>query len=203
MSSPDFTRMLYFEAETYEPLLHTPGTQVNMGFWSGRGNHGSLVVLMDAINDLPPSPAQPPQKAIWDEGATSSNQYPAYVTMLNEHWYERAMAKNGTVTVLGTSYEDPHPVTFVQADDIWGQYSRRYADMAIPILQATGKPVNVWCFVEGARANRIFYTYELPELRQLEQNGTIRVYFARTRTANWTNAGDWTEGTAHAPVPVS
>ena len=194
--------MLYHEAETYEPLLHTPGTQVNMGFWSGRGNHGSLVVLMDAINDLPPSPSQPPQRAIWDEGATSSNQYPSYVTMLNEHWYDRAMAKNGTVIVLGTSYTDPHPVTFVQADDIWGQYSQRYADMAVPILQATGKPVNVWCFVEGARAGRIFYTYELPELRTLEQEGAVTVHFARTRTANWTEPGDWIVGTANAPVPA-
>jgi hypothetical protein len=201
-ASPAFTAQLFSEAERYRPLIHTAGTQVHMGFWSGRGNHGSLVTLLDAINDLPGSASPYPQVAIWDEGATSSNQYPSYVAMLNENWYERAAAVNGTVTLLGRKYTDPHPVTFQQADDIWGQYSQRYADMAEPIAQSTGKPVKVWCFVEGARANRIFYTYELPELRALEQKGVVRVYFATKKTANWTTASDWIEGTANAPAPV-
>lgn len=198
-SDPAFTVQLLEEAVTYEPLLNTTGTQVHMGFWSGRGNHGSLVVLLDAINDLPAGTGTP-QKAIWDEGATSSNQYPSYVTMQNEHWYERAMPVNGTVVIMGRYYTDPYPVTFAQADAIWGQYSGRYADMAEPIFLATGKPVKVWCFVEGARANRIFYTYEYPELRMLEQEGAVQVYFARTKSANWTDPGDWIEGTANAPA---
>jgi hypothetical protein len=202
-SSQNFTNKLYSEALAYEPLLGTSGTQVHMGYWSGRGNHGSLVVLLDAINDLPSSGTQPPQKAVWDEGATSSNQYPSYVTMLNEHWYERASPRNGTVTIFGVRYTDPYPVTFTQADEIWGQYSERYADMARPIMQATGKPVKVWCFVEGARANRIFYTYELPELRQLEEEDAVTVYFAKTKTANWTSPGDWIGGTKNAPVPAA
>jgi hypothetical protein len=192
-----FTQQLFREAVAYEPLLNTSGTQVHMGYWSGRGNHGSLVTLLDAINDAPL------QRAIWDEGATTSNQYPSYVTMLSEHWYERASSRNGTVTIFGMGYTDPYPVTFVQADDIWGQYSQRYADMAVPISRATGKPVQVWCFVEGARGNRVFYTYELPELRQLEQDGVVNVHFAKTKTANWTSPGDWIEGTKNAPVPVT
>ena len=41
-----------------------------MGYWSAAGNHGSLVRVLDTIN----SNTSSPQKAIWDEGATSSNQ---------------------------------------------------------------------------------------------------------------------------------
>jgi hypothetical protein len=123
--------------------------------------------------------------------------------MQNEHWYERAMPVNGTVLIMGRYYTDPYPVTFAQADAIWGQYSQRYADMAGPIFFATGKPVKVWCFVEGARANRIFYTYEYPELRTLEQEGVVQVYFARTKSASWTDSGDWIEGTANAPAPAA
>jgi len=201
-ASPAFTQKLFLEAGTYEPLLHMNGTQVHMGFWSGRGNHGSLVRLLDAINDQPLSADRTPQRAIWDEGATTSNQYPSYVTMLNEHWYERASPRNGTVIIFGAGFPDPHPVTLAEADTIWGQYSQRYADMAEPIMQATGKPVKVWCYVEGARANRIFYTYEFPELRHMEQDGIVTVYFAKSRDANWTQAGDWTIGTANAPAPV-
>lgn len=201
--NPAFAEQLFREAVSYEPLLNTSGTQVHMGFWSGRGNHGSLVVLLDAINDRPLSgDATPPQKAIWDEGATTSNQYPSYVTMLQEHWYERTTPVNGTVTIYGTQYRDPYTVSLAQADGIWGQYSERYADMAGLAYRATGRPVKVWCFVEGARANRVFYTYELPELRRLESEGAVMVYFAKTRTANWTKPSDWIEGTANAPVPV-
>ena len=201
--SPVFTDQLFREAVSYEPLLNTNGTQVHMGFWSGRGNHGSLVVLLDAVNDRPlTGDTAPPQKAIWDEGATTSNQYPSYVMMLDEHWYERATPANGTVHIYGTPYTDPYPVSLAQADEIWGQYSERYADMAGLAYRATGKPVKVWCFVEGARANRVFYTYELPELRRLESEGAVQVFFARTCTANWTIPSDWIEGTANAPVPV-
>jgi hypothetical protein len=201
-ASPGFTTKLLEEAAGMEPLLLAPGTQVHMGFWSGRGNHGSLVFLLDAINDMSPETI-PPQRAIWDEGATSSGQSPSYVTMLNAHWYERAASTNRTAIIYGRAYPDPYTVTFMQADDIWGQYSMRYAGMAGPIRNATGKPVNVWCFVEGARATRIFYTYELPELRSLEENGAVHVYFAKTKTANWTVPSDWIAGTKNAPVPRS
>ena len=116
-----FANVLWYEAIGYEPLLAQPGTQVHMGYWSAAGNHGSLVRLLDAINSTP-STASPPQRAIWDEGATSSEQYPDYVTMLTEHWYERSAAVGGVVTIYGGTYTDPSPVTFQQADDIWGQY---------------------------------------------------------------------------------
>ncbi len=86
LEDQDFTDELYAEAQAYEPRLAQPGTQVNMGYWSAKGNHGSLVRLLDSINEgLPPE--APPQEAIWDEGATSSLQYPSYVEILQEHWY--------------------------------------------------------------------------------------------------------------------
>jgi hypothetical protein len=199
-ASPAFTQQLFREAVSYDPRLNTAGTQVHMGFWSGRGNHGALVSLLDAINSQ--SGGEPPQTAIWDEGVTAENQFPSYVTTLREHWYERSAPANGSVIIAGTGYADPHPVTFAQADRIWGQYSQRYTDMAALIRNATGKPVRAWCFVEGARADRVFYTYELPELRRLEKEGAVTVYFAKTRNADWTNPADWIEGTARAPVPV-
>jgi len=64
-----------------------------MGYWSSKGNHGSLVRVLDTINDGPAT--TPPCKAVWDEGATSSYQYPEYDTMLEEHWYERYVVKDG------------------------------------------------------------------------------------------------------------
>lgn len=200
--SPSFTERLYYEALAYEPILAQPGAQIHMGYWSGAGNHGSLVRLLDAINSTP-STDSPPQRAIWDEGATSSNQYPDYVLMLTEHWYDRSAALGGIVTIYGVQYGDPYPVTFQQADDIWGQYSQRYAETAYAFQSATGNAVKTWCYVIGARANRIFYVYELPKLRELEAAGAVQVFFAKTQDANWQNPDDWTEGTANAPVPAA
>lgn len=194
-----FTQGLLGEAVAYEPVLTQAGAQVHMGYWSGPGNHGSLVRVLDAINAQPAAAAQ---KAIWDEGVQSSLQYPAYVTMLHEHWYERTTVTDGQVTIYGVSYTDPFLVTFQEADDIWGQYSQRYAEMAIAFQQQTGNPVKAWCFVQGAKANRIFYVYELPKLRELEAAGVVRVFFAKTQDADWQNADDWTEGTENAPTPV-
>jgi len=201
-SDPDFTAQLYREALQYEPLVGSPGTQVHMGYWSGAGNHGSLIRLIDSVNEMPLTSGEPPRKAIFDEGVSSYYSYPSYFRMLAEHWYERAFPENGSVLIFGVPYRDTYPVTMAQADDIWGRYSQRYADMAGFIHNATKKPVKVWCFVEGARKNRIFYKYELPELRQLEQEGAVVVYFARTTNADWTKPGDWIEGAANAPAPA-
>jgi hypothetical protein len=198
-----FTTELLTEATAYEPALLQPSTQVHMGFWSGPGNHGSLVRLMDAINSTTQQEGQPLERAIWDEGATSSLQYPAYVTMLEEHWYDRTNEPSGLVTIYGTLYRDPFPVTFEQADAVWGQYSQRYTDMAAPFFETTGRPVKAWCFVEGAHANRIFYTYELPELAQLEAAGAVQVFFAKTQDADWQNPDDWIQGTTDAPIPAA
>ena len=193
-----FTDELFKEALAYEPLLDDPGTQVSLGYWSAKGNHGSLVRVLDAINSSTGSP----QKAIWDEGATSSNQYPAYMEILEEHWYERADSKGGKVTIYGKKYTDPNPVTITQADQVWGQYSQRYTDMAGLIKKATGKPVEAWCFVQGAKAGRIFYKYELPELSKLESAGDVQVFFARSQDADPANPADWIQGTANAPAPA-
>jgi hypothetical protein len=201
LKDPSFTRQLYAEARATEPLLATPGTQVHMGFWSGKGNHGSMLRLLDAVNEGPAASAVPPNRAIWDQGTSAYYNYPSYTRLLDEHWYERASVRNGSVLIFGQAYSDPNPVTFADSDRIWGEYSARYTEMAEPISQATGTPVKVWCFVKGAKANRIFYTYELPHLRELEEKGLVLVYFAKSPTADWTNADDWINGTAHTPVP--
>jgi hypothetical protein len=201
LKDPAFARQLYTEALATEPLLAAPGTQVHMGFWSGKGNHGSMLRLIDTVNEGPAASATPPNRAIWDEGTSAYYNYPSYTRLLDEHWYERASALNGSVLIFGKAYTDPFPVTFADADEIWGQYSSRYTDMAKPISLSTGKPVKVWCFVQGARANRIFYVYELPQLRQMEQQGFVQVYFAKTQDADWTKPEDWTNGTANAPIP--
>ena len=198
---PLFTRQLYTEAIAVEPLLATSGTQVHMGFWSGKGNHGSMLRLLDAVNEGPAASAVPPNRAIWDEGASAYYNYPSYTQLLDEHWYERASVLNGSVLIFGKTYPNTKPVTFTEADEIWGQYSTRYTDMAEPIAIATGKPVKVWCFVEGAKAKRIFYAYELPQLRLMEQKGFVQVYFAKTQNADWTKPDDWISGTANAPAP--
>ncbi len=202
LKNPAFTGQLFAEALTTEPLLATPGTQVHMGFWSGKGNHGSMLRQLDAVNEGPAASVTPPNRAIWDEGTTAYYDYPSYTKLLDEHWYERASALNGSVLIFGKAYTDPHPVTFVDADEIWGQYSARYTDMAEPLSKATGNPVKVWCFVQGARANRIFYTYELPQLHIMEQQGFVQVYFAKNPEADWTKPEDWINGTANAPVPL-
>ena len=198
---PRFTTQLYTEAIAVEPLLAKPDTQVHMGFWSGKGNHGSMLRLLDAVNEGPAASAVPPNRAIWDEGASAYYNYPSYTKLLNEHWYERASGLNGSVLIFGKAYTDTKPVTFAEADEIWGQYSARYTDMAEPIAIATGKPVKVWCFVEGAKAKRIFYAYELPQLRLMEQKGFVQVYFAKKQDADWTKPDDWINGTANTPAP--
>jgi hypothetical protein len=198
---PAFTGQLLTEAISTEPLLATPGTQVHMGFWSGKGNHGSMLRLLDAVNEGPAASAIPPNRAIWDEGTSAYYHYPSYSRLLDEHWYERAAGLNGSVSIFGRAYPDPHPVTFADADEIWGQYSARYTDMIEPLALATGKPVKAWCFIEGAKANRIFYAYELPQLRLVEQKGFVQVYFAKTPNADWTKPDDWITGTKNTPVP--
>lgn len=89
-----------------------------------------------------------------------------------------------------------------EADDIWGAYSQRYADMATSIEQSTGSAVKVWCFVTGARRNRVFFTYEFPELQELEAAGTVQVFFAKSIDSDWAVPTDWDEGTENAPTPV-
>ena len=37
----------------------------------------------------------------------------------------------------------------------------RYADTARNYFLRTGKRVKAWCFVQGARPDRIFYVYEV------------------------------------------
>jgi len=203
-ASADFTVRLADEANLLEPDVFSPGTQVYMGYWSYYPNRASLIRVIDSINS-----AAGAGRAIWDEGVSTSasGQFPSYIRMNDEFWYERANAVEGTValTIEGVTYTytDPYPVTFAQADTIWGQYSQRYAEMASRIRSHTGITPEALCFVQNARSNRIFYSYELPILVSLEAAGDVRVFFALTSEADWTNPADWIEGTGNAPVPVT
>lgn len=201
LSSQDFTAKLFSEALLLEPKLQQPGTKVSIGFWSRSPNRDKLIVLLDAINNYVSSETY---EAIWDEGTDTSTtkQYPSYITMNKEYWYERAYPlSDGTVSIEGIHYADPHPVTSTEADLIWGKYSQRYTDMARLIRQNTGITVESWCFVQGARANRIFYSFELSELASLETTGDVYVHFATTYEANWQNPNQWINGTSNAPTP--
>jgi hypothetical protein len=206
-ASWSFTSQLVFDAVNYEPNLIKPGTQVHMGFWSGDDNHGNLVRVLDAINFAGitscVSGSMLPNCAVWDEGATSSEQYPAYVQMLVEHWYDRGNAgtSSPTVTIYGKTYKNRNPLTFTMADQVWGQYSQRYADMARVFARKTGMSVMAWCFVQGASPKRIFYAYEYPELQELESEGVVEVFCAKSADAIWTNPNDWTQGIGSAACP--
>jgi len=202
LADPGFTQKLFNEATSLEPALKRWGTQVHMGFWSGAGNHGNLVRLLDTINNYK-SPDSVIHKAIWDEGSASSLQYPAYVRMNRQGWYERAYPESGKVTIFGSQYSDPDPIVQTEADIIWGEYSERYADLAVLFKEFTGKPVEVWCFIQGAKANRIFYTYEFPELQKLEKEGVVNVHYAVKDNADWLNTYDWITGTSNFPQPSS
>lgn len=201
-ASSSFTSKLLDNAVDYQPLLLSPHTQVHMGFWSGPGNRGGLVRLLDSINTTSCMKGPSPNCAVWDEGATEEEQYPSYIKMLEEHWYERGNADgSSTVTIYGTTYRNENPLDFPTADRIWGQYSQRYADMAREFYRHTGKPVKAWAFVKGALPTRVFYTYEYPELQKLEAEGVVKVYCANTPDADWTNPNDWTTGTGSASCP--
>ena len=206
-SSPTLTLRLFCEAQALDPLVFRRGAQVYMGFWSLYPNRGYLIKVLDAVNS--DTGSAPYNKAIWDEGAatSSSMQFPSYIRMNDEFWYERASASGGTVTLtiegVTYTYTDPHPVTLAQADTIWGQYSQRYTDLAPLIRQATGLTPEALCFVEGAKSNRVFYTYELPQLALLETSGDIKVFFAATSEADWRTPAHWIEGTKNAPTPVA
>lgn len=201
VGSPDFTQQLISEATSFKPDLKAYGTQVHMGYWSGGNNRAYLMNTLNSINGSYSSTTT--NIAIWDEGVntSSSYQYPAYITMNYEYWYERAYEVNHILTVNGVSYVDPYTVTLQNANDIWGGYSQRYGDMATYFYEKTSTKVKAWCFVQGAYANRVFYTYELPELRILEAAGAVTVYFAQNNYADWQNPSDWLEGTENAPIP--
>jgi hypothetical protein len=202
LSNEAFTATLFYEAINLEPLLNQVNTQVNLGFWSLYPNRAYLIVLLDDINNYV-STLEAIHRAIWDEGTTtsSSKQYPSYITMNREYWYERAAGSGGIVTIEGKTYTDPYPVTYAQADLIWGLYSQRYTEMASLFSQATGRTVEAWCFVQGARAVRIFYSYEFPKLATLEALGDVIVNFALTTEADWQNPAQWVIGTSNAPTP--
>jgi len=201
LNSQDFTLKLFYEAVALEPKLNQTGAKVSIGFWSLYPNRARLMGLIDAINGYSSTETY---RAIWDEGSTTATakQYPSYIIMSKEYWYERASPlSDGTVSIEGVHYIDPHPVASTEADIIWGKYSQRYVDMARLMRQATGVTVESWCYVQGARAVRVFYSYELSELASLEATGDVYVHFATTYEASWLNPAQWVTGTTNAPTP--
>ncbi len=200
VSNPNFVIQLISDAVFIDQRCANHLTQINMGYWSGSGNRDGLIHL---LNQISYSSFPWPEIPVWDEGISTSNNFPSYKLMNQEYWYERANAVEGRVTINEIVYIDPHPVTFTQADEIWGQYSTRYAEMARDFYRYTQRIPKAWCFVQGAKANRIFYKYELPALRILEKEKMVKVYFAQSKTADWHNPADWKEGTENAPTPIT
>jgi len=198
LSDEGFTRRLFNEFTAMDAGLKKPGTQVHMVFWSGAGNHGNALNLVDTINYYV-SKEGSVNKCIWAAGVNSSLQNSSFIAMNREAWYERAYPVDGNTAVFGTVRPDVAPVTPEQADAIWGLYSRRYAGQAALFKEATGKSVEVWCYVLGAKAKRIFYMNEFPELERLEAEGSLNVHFAKSADADWTEPSDWTEGTVNHP----
>jgi len=201
LSNSSFVSTLYDEAIALNSTLKNANTRVHMGYWSLSANRPRLIKVMDAINSYASTESY---RAIWDEGVgtAAADQYPSYITMNKEYWYERAYPlSNGMVSIEGVHYVDPHPVTTKEADDIWGNYSQRYAEMAARLRQETGITLEARCFVQGARVNRVFYVYELPKLVSLEATGDVYVFFALTSEANWLTPADWVKGTINAPTP--
>ncbi|MFA6548934.1 MAG: hypothetical protein WCT39_03275, partial [Candidatus Margulisiibacteriota bacterium] len=129
LNSQAFTSKLFYEAIALEPRLNQAGTHASIGFWSIYANRARLMGLLNAINTHASTETY---RAIWDEGTTTAaaQQYPSYITMNKEYWYERASPlSDGTVSIEGVHYIDPHPVASTEADIIWGKYSQRYVDM--------------------------------------------------------------------------
>jgi hypothetical protein len=170
-----------------------------MGYWSGNGkkNVDALRVLLDDIN----TNGGPKVRAFFDEGLGPNQLLPSYRAMNRADWYGRAKLVDGKGSLDGgaTKIVDPFPVKLHEANTIWGQYSQRYAQMALDANSATGKPVDVWCFIENAASDRVFYKYELPVLKDLESIGVVRVHFAKKLDAKYNNPADWIHGTANAP----
>jgi hypothetical protein len=186
-----FPDALAKNASDYEPLVITPGTHVHMGFWGGPYNHGNLERLVDSINagvavDKVPGCKRGGNCAVFADGATSMNQYPEYVTMLKQHWYERGNAQgegqpfSKNVTIYGQLYRNIQPLYFPEADSVWGTYSQGYAYMARVFYEKTKNPVTIWVFVNGAHQQRIFDRYEKPVLQELEKAGIVEIYCAKS-----------------------
>lgn len=127
-----------------------------------------------------------------------------YDVMEDEGWYERENARGQAFPFQGQQRNGYNPVAPGDADEMWGQYSARYAEAALQFWMLTGKPVKFYCFIEGARRTRIFYTYEYPVLRALEEIGAVTVYFPRfngAAVADWTQPATWDVGTSNRLPP--
>jgi hypothetical protein len=197
-AKPEFRAQLWTDLLLLDPAFGTRGNQIHMGYWSGKGNHKALSTVLEDIN----LNGGARTRAFFDEGISATQLLPAYRTMTAEAWYGRGKLVDGKGSLDGaTKIVDPFPTKMWQADQIWGQYSVKYAQMALDAHSATGKVVEVWCFVEGAASDRVFYKYELPVLKDLEAIGVVNVHFAKHRAAKYTNPADWIHGTANAPPP--
>ena len=197
-----FSKQLFNKLIAIDPRIAKHGTQVNMVYWSNPKNFPSVTNFMKEVSNAPSKLGQPLNIAIWIGGTTSYYTAP-YVTMNREYWYDRANRIQGKVIINKKEYIDPYLVTPKQPFQLWGNFSQSYTNMAVLIKKATGRPVESWCYVQGAFKNRTFYTYELPNLQKLEKSGIMHVHFAKTEHASWKNPKDWAVETANAPQPIT
>lgn len=218
------------QAVGYQPFVTTRDTEVHMAFYSGpaktsdpasdkyRGsNRGKAVRVVESINQKSklnwgcnakdPNDPQTPQDtrcAVWIEGATTTNQYPLFVRLLEEHWYDRAFPNSDkSVTIYGKKYPNlfPLPDGLKSADQIWGNVSTRNVESIRGFYQATGKKVQVWALVQGAGQDRIFYQFEYPALQKLEEDKIITVHCAIADLGvqpDWQNDAHWSIGLGSA-----
>lgn len=200
MEGPPFVAQLWDEFKLVTRKKSYKDVQVHMGYWSGGGmngpNRGGLMHLLEAGS------SGKTDIAVWDEG-DAYTQLPSYMTMLDEAWYERITKPKLTWDVDKQKYDNKSPVSLAQADKIWGLYSQRYAEIAEQAFKASGKKVQVWCYVKGALPGRVFQKYELPILKALEKEGSVDVHFAKNAKADMTHAGDWLTGTANAAAGMA
>lgn len=202
---PAFAQKLIGQLVAAEPLYATAGTNVHMLYWSGPGNRGSALRLIETINAIGACNAEAKERncAFWDEGVPSLYFWlPEYFEMNVEHWYDRSYAYGQPlVKIWARTYRNVNPVDYATANLIWGQYSQRYAETARSLKAATGKKIDAWAFVKGAKADRIFYKYEYPVLQQLEREQVVKVHCAKKPDADWRNPDDWSAGTNSAACP--
>ncbi len=228
-NDPRFAGVFFEQAVAYQPLVATKGTEVHMAFYSGPpsslpdagANRGRAVRVLDSINSQTTAPNgdvihtgcnprkketdEPPTCGVWIEGANTTNQYPLFVKLLEEHWYDRAAAAGkSTVSIYGKTYPNIHPLSTNhpcgQADQIWGNASRRNVDSIRGFYLKTGKKVQVWALVQGAGPTRVFYQFEYPELKKVQDEGIAVIHCAIAPPAgaetqpDWRNPNDWSIG---------
>ncbi len=203
LSDPAYSSVLVEEAARFERLLVTNGTQMNMGFFSGRGNLGGVVNFVNILNykgngaGCQKAAKGGANCAIYIKGATDDELYPENVKTYQEHWDDRAAAAGKpTVIIYGKVYPNINPVDKDAYTKVWGQMSERYANMARIFHAKTNNKVKVWVLVYGATTCGLYCQKEYPQLVKLESENVIEVRCAKKLFADPTVPREWDTGTS-------